>query len=477
MGPVTCRKARCQVPPSPELLLELYVRYKGLVEQGRLPRTLSFKSYLNVWAAGRRGADLGGLDDGKVEHGTRTDAQLIDRPSAHLKGTVRTLVLLVDFPDRPHRNDRSVSYFEQMLFGSLDVFPTGSMAEYYRKISNFDSSGGATGIDVQGSVHGWFRLPETSDYYTSGSSGMGNYPRNVQGMAQDALRVAMSSGVQVDPSYDVFGEGEITALFIIHAGRGAEQSGSKDDIWSLKWLLQEKAELGSLKANAFLTVPEDCQMGVCAHEWGHLAGRWADFYDTGRNENWRSNGLGNYCLMASGSWNNGGITPCLPNGMLRMFHDWIKPVEIDRSTQGIELRPAAEGGSIALIRNPRTMNSKQYVFAEYRRRNGQDLFLTDEGVAIYAVDEAVDNVNDEDNLAIELIQADGRNDLGKVFSRGNRGDESDLYPALVEGKVNDSVGPDSTPPLRSLNGKWSGVTIKVHGTPGEPSMFIDVQFD
>jgi immune inhibitor A len=479
MGPITCRNARCQVPPSPELLLELYVRYKGLVEQGRLPKALSFKDYLSVWAASRRGEDVGGLDDGKIKHGAHDEPQLIDRPPHELKGTIRTLVLLVDFPDRPHRGDRSVSYYEQMLFGTLDVFPTGSMAEYYRKISNFNNSGGATGIDVQGSVHGWFRLPQTSDYYTSGSSGMGNYPRNVQGMAQDAVRVAMSNGLQVDRSYDVFGEGDVTALFIVHAGRGAEQSGSKDDIWSLKWLLQEPPQLGGgLNANAFLTVPEDCQMGVCAHEWGHLAGRWADFYDTGRDETWRSNGLGNYCLMASGSWNNGGITPGLPNGMLRMFHKWIEPIYVTQSTDHIELRPAAEGGSIALINNPRTMKRKQYVFAEYRRRGGQDLFLTDEGVAIYTVDEAVDNVNDEDNLAIELIQADSRYDLSKVFSLGNRGDESDLYPTrLPDGTLNDGVGPGTNPPLPGQSGKWSGVEIKVHGAPGEPSMFIDVRFD
>ncbi|MFQ5805614.1 MAG: immune inhibitor A domain-containing protein, partial [Phycisphaerae bacterium] len=65
-------------------------------------------------------------------------------------------------------------------------------------------------------------------------------------------------------------------------------------------------KLYAITANTFLTVPEDCQMGVCAHEWGHLAARWADFYDTGRSRLRRSNGLGNYCLMASGSWANGG---------------------------------------------------------------------------------------------------------------------------------------------------------------------------
>lgn len=465
----TCSKPQCPVPPSPDLVAQLNAQYFELIRTKVLPSNMDFRQYYRYWRSSRRAENFVGLDDGAIKHAPSSNAQLITRPPKILRGVIQTLVLLVDFPDKPHTMGRTPAFYEQMLFGDSGVFLNGSMREYYRGISNFNAPTG-DGIDVQGKVHGWLRLPNPSSFYTDGASGMGRGPRNAQSMASDAVQVALAEGIDFSP-YDNLNEGVVTALFIIHAGRGAEETGSKDDFWSLKWVVPTLIPVATgINVQTFLTVPEDCNMGVCAHEWGHLAARWADFYDTGTEEAKKSNGLGNYCLMASGTWGNRGITPTLPNGMLRMFHGWVNTQLVTADTSNISLTPAAEGGKLIRIENPGQMTGSQYILVEYRRKRSQDSFLPDEGVAIYVVDESIDNVNVDDKLAIELLQADDRHDLAKIFGRGNRGDANDLYPSLG----NSSAGQHSRPPSNLPNDRWSGVTIKVRGNPGDPQMFIDV---
>lgn len=466
-----CQRQQCYVPPSPDLLQSLLQRWTDLIAEKRLPPDMTFKQWFDFWVSSRRGESYFGLDDARVNFAPHVNAELISRPKKKLAGIVRTVVLLVDFPDRQHTMENSKVHYEHMLFGLGSQFTTGSMREYYRRISNFKTGANAAGVDVQGDVFGWFRMPQPLSFYAGTDSGMtDSFPRNAPGLARDAVMAALAAGVDFKP-YDALGEKMVTALFVIHAGRGAEETGERSDIWSHKWVIPDGVDVApGLRVSTYLTVPEDCKVGVCAHEWGHLAARWADFYDTGESENMVSNGLGSYCLMAAGSWGNGGTTPSLPNAMLRMFHGWIAPTLVTKTTPALTLAPAAEGGQCIVIQNKKTMTDKQYIIVEYRRRQFQDSFLPDEGVAIYMVDEAINDVNAENNLAIELIQADGKRDLAGIFGAGNPGDTGDLYPH----KSKRILGKATKPASNLAGGKWSGVTLRVKGRAGDDVMGLEV---
>ncbi|HEU5150838.1 MAG TPA: M6 family metalloprotease domain-containing protein [Iamia sp.] len=461
--PHRCDRA-CLVPPSPNVIADLRVAYLDLRAGGELSG-ITFEQYLELWRARRRPPTTAGLDDGRPRPDGGPGLALIDRPTDALRGEVRTMVLLVDFPDKEHDPTLTPTSFEKLLF-SLGELPTGSMREYYRLISGFGTEGDF-GIDVVGDVAGWFRLPRPLSEYADGSSGMrGTFPRNAQGMARDAVDAALAAGVDFSSAHTR--DGMVTALFVVHAGRGAEESRGAGDIWSHKWVIPDPAPMvtDTVSVGTYLTVPEDCHMGVCAHEWGHLAAQWADYYDTGSGP-LTSNGLGAYCLMASGSWGNGGLTPTLPTGMLRMFHGWVDPVVVTASRE-VTLRPADAGGHPVFICNPATMSDDQYVLVEYRRAKGQDTYLPDSGVAIYVVDESIADVDDEGRLAVKLLQADGRDDLAKGFNRGNTGDDGDLFAGGA------AVDATTTPALVLPDGKDPGVRIAVDGTPGADEMTITI---
>ena len=73
------------------------------------------------------------------------------------------------------------------------------------------------------------------------------------------------------------------------------------------------------KIYGYLTVPEDCKIGVCAHELGHLLFGFPDLYDTDNS----SEGIGDWCLMSGGSWGGGGDTPVHPSAWCKVNQSWV----------------------------------------------------------------------------------------------------------------------------------------------------------
>ena len=129
-------------------------------------------------------------------------------------GSVRLLVILAEFADKPHRIEPA--RFEELLFGPG---PAPSVADYYTAVS-----GGR--LSLHGDVFGWVTLPQTQFYYSQNEGGIGSYPNNGQRLAEDAVLAAIASaGLDLAP-YDSNGDRIVDALLVIHSGQGFEWAGT-----------------------------------------------------------------------------------------------------------------------------------------------------------------------------------------------------------------------------------------------------------
>lgn len=394
-------------PPSPQL------EKRMLAEMQELRKQLVNTVLHNRVKAGR-GYRPVGFNDGLIYPGdlfpVGTGAETARKAAAQrtsLKGQVNVIVLLIDFNDKPMEQDKA--HFEELFF-SRGVVPTGSVRDYFLEVSNGK-------VDIAGEVAGPYRMPQTYAAYNNGNSGIGSAVPNARTMARDA---AIAANPNIDFSqYDNDGDGFVDAFILIHAGTGGEMTGSPNDMWSHKWVLEGGAYPtdGSTNIYAYLTVPEDCRLGVCAHELGHLLFGFPDLYDS----DYSSGGIGDWCLMAGGSWNNDGLTPAHPSAWCKMQQNWVETVTPVTNQKSVRLADVKTGFQIyKLWKNG--LPDREYFLVEYRQKEGYDEFLPESGLLIWHVDEAVNNNTNERHYLVALMQADGQRDLENNRNRGDAGD-------------------------------------------------------
>jgi immune inhibitor A len=399
-------------------------------------------------------------------------------PGAPMLVTARqAIVILVDFSDNvANQTTYPPSHYTDLLF-SVGTYPTGSMRDYYLE----NSYGNFT---VTGEVTNWLRMPQTYAYYVDGQRGIyGDYPNNCQKMVEDAV---VAADPYVDFSqYDNDGpdgipdsgddDGYVDALFVVHAGRGYEQTGNSNDIHSHAWSTYYDVSVDGVKASSYSTEPEDGKIGVFCHEFGHVLG-CPDLYDYGYD----SRGVGYWSLMASGSWGNGGITPVHIDAWNKALLGFLTPVVPTGSLFDV-LVPQVEDNAVAYKIWTGGSAGAEFFMLEHRRQTMFDSYAPSSGILIYHVDE---NMWDNDNqmcgsgyphYLVGVEQADGECDLEYYV---NRGDAGDPWPGSGgTNNPNYAFNLLSTPNTRNYNDVATGVSIyNIHfnGTDGYVSVAVNL---
>jgi immune inhibitor A len=369
----------------------------------------------------------------------------INKPSFHPKsdvyptgtgpvGPFKALVLLVNFSDNPFTVN--ASFFDTLLFENQQ----GCVRHYYQEVSY-----GALDIvtvDLP-SATGWNTAPETYAYYVDGLYGLGgdyppyNYPHNSQKLVEDLVDL-VDIECEIDFSeYDNDSDGYVDALIVVHAGPGAEFTGSPDDIWSHKWAVSWSWSLtlrDGVRIWEYTMQPEywqnphDMTCGVFCHELGHIFGL-PDLYDT----DYSSAGIGRWSLMATGGWNGSlGNTPAHPDAWCMTRLGYVTPTTVIANATGVGIPAIKDSPTIyKLWTNGSPAN--EYFLVENRQKIGYDSYLPYHGLLIYHIDEDIDDYGANDNewypgytdsghYKVALEQADGLWQMEKNINLGNSGD-------------------------------------------------------
>ncbi|MBI4810605.1 MAG: M6 family metalloprotease domain-containing protein, partial [Ignavibacteriales bacterium] len=331
------------------------------------------------------------------------------------------LAIIVQFPDKPVQT--SLEYFDTLLF-----HPSGkTLRKYYQEISYGQMD--IVTVDLPSST-GWKQVSQNYSYYVDGKNGFGTYPNNSQKLVEDV--VALADSIVDFSKYDNDHDGYVDALFIIHAGSGAEYTGSVNDIWSHQWSTYTPQLVDGVNVFTYSIEPEywskpgDMTCGVFAHEMAHAVFQLPDLYDYDQN----SKGLGRWSLMASGSWNgNLGNSPAHPDAWSRVMMGFAQPTVIDSDIMDMEILPVEDVSSIYKL-IPYGSTGNEYFLIENRRKKLFDEALRGEGLLVYHIDENkignsgqwYPDLTTNDHYKVALEQADGKWDLERNQNAGDTGD-------------------------------------------------------
>jgi len=431
-------------------------------------------------AAHLRPSDAAGTGDRPGAPGTGPE-RAVHTP---VTGNRPLLVILAQFTDRAAVGSTPTQWAAKYFGGS------SSVRDYYDEQSygamEITAANESSGTANDGVV-GWVNLAM-------------NHPNSgVTGDGADDQTIARNAILAANPyvnfaTYDTNGDGAIDAnelaIVVIAAGYetayGGPDAACGPSVWGHQWGIGSGGTgvsvpvvdgkqaggrsymlFGEYHCASFDTPGHMATIGIMAHELGHAYG-FPDLYDVDGS----SEGIGNWSLMASGSWNyTTGYQGSVPAGLdpfSKSYQRWLTPAQVAGTNVSTPLDQVETNRRVVrVLANPNGVDwnfenqsgAGEYFLIENRQQTGYDAGLPGCGVLIWHIDESVTSSNNanatDSRRLIDLEEADGWNDLDSGY---NRGDDGDPYP----GSSGATAFDDTTSPNSKLyNGSSSGVSVSV----------------
>lgn len=226
--------------------------------------------------------------------------------------------------------------FQDLLFGPN---PTGSLTDYYNEVSYGLFS-------LSGTVYGWYG---SSILKSDAVEDPRTFVRSLAELADGDIDFSLydndgEDGIPNSGDDDGFVDG----IAVVYSG------GTSGSIWPHMWTLGTNPyttnDVGAsgdfILVSSYMICPEQTggsieQIGVFAHEFGHLLGL-PDLYDrtddTEGPDYDASRGLGNWCLMASGSYGGDGQheeKPAHMSAWCKIEMGWIAPTLLSEDQSSV----------------------------------------------------------------------------------------------------------------------------------------------
>jgi M6 family metalloprotease-like protein len=374
----------------------------------------------------------------------------VNSPASAITGTAKVLVILINFADVTNTSAHTPKYFNDLLLNAS----TNSMNKFYKDNSYnlFCVTGNVTTkFYTAPKNEAWYGTYEMNFPPISGYGNSGN-------LTYDALNAA-DTDINFS-EFDQDSDGDVDHLIIVHSGLDDANDGDftgwsgDPQMWShaVRGINFGKTWDGK-NVDSYIILSEYSPVGTFVHEFGHDIGL-PDLYNTITGGD---GGVGDWDVMATGSWNGGGNTPAHLSVWCKMQLGWLTPFLLTVDTAGINTKRVEDNTTGAVYKVWVNFSNNESFLVENRQQVGWDAGLPGSGLLIWHINDTATSNKNDNYRWVDLEEWDNDNDAQEA---------NDAWRSNITGFT-----PTSAPNTNDYAGRSTGIRIFNISASGNTMIF------